>query len=63
MTDAPRREETLTELFARDPFSYTEQDLDRIIKHYQDARKNFVITGKGVKKEPVVDLKALGILP
>ena len=45
MTDP--KEETLTELFARDPFSYSKQDIDRLITYYRDARRNFVLTGKG----------------
>jgi hypothetical protein len=56
------KEETLTELFSRDPFSYTKQDLDRLITYYRDARRTFAITGKPVKEKQVIDLKDLGIL-
>ena len=55
------QEETITELFARDPFDYSKQDLERIIKYYREARRNFAITGKGIK-EKVADLKDLGLL-
>ena len=58
----PQKEETLTELFARDPFSYSKQDLDRLITYYRDARRTFTLTGKGVKEKQVVDLRDLGIL-
>ena len=61
MSDS-QKEETLTELFARDPFSYSKQDLDRLITHYREARRTFTLTGKGVKEKQVVDLKDLGIL-
>jgi len=56
------KEETLTELFARDPFSYSKQDLDRLIAYYRESRRTFTLTGKGVKEKQVVDLKDLGIL-
>ena len=56
------KEETLTELFARDPFSYSKQDIDRLITYYRDARRTFALTGKGVQVKQVVDLKDLGIL-
>jgi hypothetical protein len=56
------KEETLTELFARDPFSYSKQDLDRLIAHYREARRTFALTGKGTKEKQPVDLKDLGIL-
>lgn len=56
------KQETLAELFARDPFQYSKQDLDRLITHYREARRTFTLTGKGVKEKQVVDLKDLGIL-
>jgi len=56
------KQETLTELFARDPFSYSKQDIDRLITYYREARRNFVLTGKGAAIKPAVDLKDLGIL-
>ena len=56
------KEETLSELFARDPLKYSQQDLDRLITYYRDARRVFALTGKGVKEKQVVDLKDLGIL-
>lgn len=58
----PQKPETLTELFSRDPFLYSKQDLERLIAHYRDARRTFTLTGKGVVEKPVVDLKDLGIL-
>ena len=61
MPDAP--EETLSELFARDPLTYTKEDLDRIIQHYRDARREHLATGKGVPAiKPAIDLKGMGIL-
>lgn len=57
-----QKPETLTELFARDPFQYSKQDLERLITHYRDARRTFALTGKGVSEKQVVDLKDLGIL-
>ena len=54
--------ETLAELFSRDPFQYSKQDLDRLITHYREARRTFTLTGKGVKEKQVVDLRDLGIL-
>ena len=62
MSDPTQKEETLSELFARDPFSYSKQDLDRLITYYRDARRTFALTGKGVKEKQVVDLRDLGIL-
>ena len=57
-----KKEETLTELFARDPFSYSKQDIDRLITYYREARRTFTLTGKGIKEKQVVDLKDLRIL-
>jgi len=57
-----KKEETLTELFRRDPFSYSKQDIDRLITYYREARRTFVLTGKGAQIKPAVDLKDLGIL-
>lgn len=55
--------ETISELFARDPFSYTKQDIECIVHHYRTARQNFAITGKGVRETKTpVDLKELGLL-
>lgn len=56
------KQETIAELFARDPFSYSQQDLERIIAHYREARRTYTLTGKGVREKQVVDLKDLGIL-
>ena len=54
--------ETLAELFSRDPFSYSKQDIDRIITHYRESRRTFTLTEKGIKEKQTVDLKDLGIL-
>ncbi len=32
---------TLSELFARDPQSYSDQDLDEIIAYFRNSRKQF----------------------
>lgn len=56
-------EETLSELFARDPFSYTAQDISRLVEYYIQKRNSFNVSGKAkvdTKKE--VDLKDLGLL-
>lgn len=53
---------TIAELFARDPFSLSKLDIDRIIEHYQQARANFKLTGKGTSEKKPVDLKELGLL-
>ncbi len=63
MSDQEPKQETISDLFARDPFSYSKQDIDRIVQHYREARRNFNVTGKGVKeKKAEVDLKDLGLL-
>ena len=55
--------DTISELFARDPLSYTKQDVDQIIEHMRAARKNFNLGGKAaVKEKKAVDLKDLGLL-
>lgn len=55
-------EPTISELFARDPFTYTKEDIDRIIAHYRDARKQFNLGGKGAKPDkPAVNLADLGL--
>ena len=63
MSEEPKQE-TISELFARDPFSYSKQDIERIVAHYREARRNFNLTGKGVAEKKVgpVDLKDLGLL-
>lgn len=56
-------DETTAELFARDPFSLTKLDRDRMIENYREARKNFKLTGKAqtAEKKPV-DLADLGLI-
>lgn len=53
--------DTIAELFAKDPLTLTKSDIDRIIEHMREARKNFKLTGKTQEKKPV-DLKELGLL-
>lgn len=54
---------TLAELFARDPLSLTEQDLDDIIAHYAEARKTFVKGGaKATGPKPDTSLADLGLI-
>ena len=60
MSDEP--EETITELFARDPLKYTKQDIDRLIAHYRKSREHFNRTGKAAKTPEKVSLKDLGLL-
>ena len=55
-------EDTLSELFARDPFKYSEQDEDRLIAYYRQKYAAFSVTGKGSVDKPAVDLKDLGLL-
>lgn len=51
--------ETLAELFARDPFSYTKEDIDLIIRYYREARSSYNITGK--REVGKVNLSELGL--
>lgn len=52
----------IAELFARDPFSLTKEDLDQIVAHFRERRREYNLGGKGaVKAKPVVDLKELGL--
>jgi|GraSoiStandDraft_45_1057281.scaffolds.fasta_scaffold1581544_1 hypothetical protein len=46
MSDKPNEQGSLAELFARDPFSYTTQDIAAIIKYYREARSSFNLGGK-----------------
>jgi hypothetical protein len=60
-------EPTLAELFARDPFEYSKQDLDRIIAEYREKRKLFNLgvrdAGKTAGKPSLSDvLKEAGML-
>lgn len=53
---------TLTELFARDPLSLTDQDLDEMIAHYAEARKTFIKGGsKATGPKPTTSLADLGL--
>lgn len=40
------------ELFARDPLSLTNDDIDKIIGHYREAREKFLIGDKAAGKTP-----------
>jgi hypothetical protein len=55
-------EPTLSELFARDPFKFSEQDEDELIKYYRSKYQSFSVTGKAKPEKAEVDLKDLGLL-
>lgn len=56
-------DETLSELFARDPFTLTRENIDTIIEAYREKRKTFMTTGKAEKAEKKpVDLADLGLV-
>lgn len=57
-----QHEETLSELFARDPFSYSQQDIERLVAYYQEKYRSFSLTGKAKPEKQEVDLKDLGLL-
>lgn len=50
-------------LFARDPLSHTDADIDSIIAHFRQARVTFNLTGKVAPKEgkAVEDMKKAGL--
>lgn len=54
-------EQTLSELFSKDPLKLTDQDLEQGIAYYRERYQSFVITGKAKEKKEV-DLKDLGLL-
>ncbi len=59
----------LAELFARDPLTYTRDDLDGIIRHLRDKRQQFLIGDKAAarppkdasKPKPDINLEDLGL--
>lgn len=53
---------TLAELFARDPHSLTDQDIDTVIEHYREARKTFVKGGQKAAPKPDTSLADLGLI-
>ena len=53
---------TLAELFQRDPFSLTDQDIDTMTEHYQESRKTFVKGGQTKGPKPDTSLADLGLL-
>jgi hypothetical protein len=53
---------TIAELFARDPLTLSDADIDRIIASMREARLQFKTTGKGTAQKRPVDLKDLGLL-
>lgn len=61
-SDKPEAQETLAELFARDPFDYTKDDIDRIILYYRESRASFNLGGKAAAS-PKIDLGELGLGP
>ena len=58
----PDEETTLSELFTRDPFGFSQQDEDRLIAYYRMKYQSFMATGKAKPDKPEVDLKDLGLL-
>lgn len=55
-------ENTISELYDRDPFKFTEQDEDILIKYYRTKYQSFSTTGKAKPEKAEVDLKDLGLL-
>jgi hypothetical protein len=53
---------TLSELFARDPHSLSDQDIDEMTEHYREARKTFVKGGATKGPKPEASLADLGLL-
>jgi hypothetical protein len=51
--------DTLAELFARDPFSYTKEDIDQIILYYRQARMAYNVSGK--RETGKVNLDEMGL--
>jgi hypothetical protein len=47
--------DTISELFLRDPMTWTEQDLDRAILELREQRKNFLTKPAKVEKAPKID--------
>lgn len=52
---------TLAELFARDPHKLTDQDIDTMVEHYAEARKSFVKGGAAKGPKPDASLADLGL--
>ena len=55
-------QETIAELFARDPFTLSKLDIDRIIEHMRESRQHFKLGGKPLAEKKKVDLKDLGLI-
>lgn len=55
-------ESTIAELFARDPFSLTKLEIDRIIEHMRASRQHFKLGGKPMAEKRPVNLEELGLL-
>ena len=56
-------ENTIAELFRRDPLSLTDEDIETIIKKMQEAQKQFNLSGKAAPRAAKsLDLKDLGLL-
>lgn len=57
-------ENTLAELFSRDPLHFNKhpEDLDTIIAEYIEKRKLFSVAGKAPPTKRSVDLTELGLL-
>jgi hypothetical protein len=54
--------DTITELFAIDPFQLSDQNIEQIIEYYRRQRQEFLANGKPPKEKPEIDLKSLGLL-
>ena len=54
---------TLQELFDRDPFEYSKQDLDTIVEKLRDMRKNFNLAAVPAKSPAKAKAPAKSILP
>lgn len=53
-------ENTLTEIFMRDPLELTNPDIEKVITFYREQRQRFVTTGK--VKEPKAPKKGQEVL-
>jgi hypothetical protein len=65
-SDLTQNTETITELFARDPITWSDEDMEKMIAHYRKLRINLDAQPEGTKKKaaakekvPVEDLKGL----
>lgn len=52
---------SINELFARDPLSWTDADLDRMIQHYRKARINWITDEKKEKAAKPAKVDVSGV--